>query len=961
MIRMSQLHFPFSTPTPIPFSLPLPPDVSEGRDAKTPSIPIDDVREAVTPSESPVERLTTSTSQSAQGSVQVILRIRPPRVEGPMCLEVTNEAGVPTSRVILKAPAGVNADRSGEYSFSRVLGPDVDQVACFDATTRPLVEDLVTHAGRHAVLFTYGITASGKTHTVTGTPGAPGLIPRALGLLFDKIADAEPESSDDLRVVISQYEVYNEKLFDLLAPAPHRGPKISRASLRVKEDINGRVYVEGLSEELVGSAAEAIERVAMGTANRSQAGTLLNAASSRSHMVFTITLMSTSGERLSKLSLVDLAGSERINRTQNTGARLQEAIRINSSLSTLGRCLKALRDHQTAASLARERGRPPPRLNVPYRESTITKLFRDALHGLGRITLVTCASPSPLEFLETSHVLQYAALASQILVLPEADRIPLPDKQDVCDGVPRSRLDSPPRLRSGRFMIPGSMANHVRELATAQRATVRAVSRSRIAALEQELEQLRSERVDLQRAADDAHEVCQDARLMAANAHRELAQSRANSAAIEARIRAEVGKEMEGMLTEMEVDFRSRLERRMKQIESDFGIDLGLREVAQKVVESCAPVRPTWLDLSGRVSDLEYENHNLRATNNELHQELEFIKRDNDAIVEQGILSEQLLQQICSERDILRAQFERQEQQRTGVANVLDTNMGIQVAAVEAPHEKVADVALQTEATRTCIQLLIHVYQPVESPGEDRFVSVSSQTDVPPKTIHANSVSDSPFIYTDEGIQVIRSPPKRPADDTDRILLHVVRGMGGLPTVTANRWWSKIARIAFNKSGSYGSTVLKPRFALLNKEKGSPEEKEVFGIKEEGPDKRIERLCREFLQTTGKPSMESPEIVPSPKRRKKITPRENQISESDPVPVTPSVRRRKLGPRTPMRNHNSMESEPSNYAQFRKLRRLPPTFFSEHSGLTKDQLLLAKNVNANPSPRKSNTPVSCLR
>ena len=95
---------------------------------------------------------------------------------------------------------------------------------------------------------------------------------------------------------------------------------------------------------------------------------------------------------------------------------------------------------------------------------------------------------------------------------------------------------------------------------------------------------------------------------------------------------------MEGMLTEMEVDFRSRLERRMKQIESDFGIDLGLREVAQKVVESCAPVRPTWLDISGRVSDLEYENHNLRATNNELHQELEFIKRDNDAIVEQGIL-----------------------------------------------------------------------------------------------------------------------------------------------------------------------------------------------------------------------------------------------------------------------------------------------------------------------------------
>lgn len=64
---------------------------------------------------------------------------------------------------------------------------------------------------------------------------------------------------------------------------------------------------------------------------------------------------------MARLSFVDLAGSERAGRTGNVGARLKEAVAINSSLMTLGRCLEALRwnqQHRTAE----------PRL-VPYRES----------------------------------------------------------------------------------------------------------------------------------------------------------------------------------------------------------------------------------------------------------------------------------------------------------------------------------------------------------------------------------------------------------------------------------------------------------------------------------------------------------------------------------------------------------------------------------------------------------------
>ena len=50
--------------------------------------------------------------------------------------------------------------------------------------------------------------------------------------------------------------------------------------------------------------------------------------------------------RVARMSFVDLAGSERAARTGNVGQRLKEAISINGSLMTLGRCLEALRWNQ---------------------------------------------------------------------------------------------------------------------------------------------------------------------------------------------------------------------------------------------------------------------------------------------------------------------------------------------------------------------------------------------------------------------------------------------------------------------------------------------------------------------------------------------------------------------------------------------------------------------------------------
>ena len=37
------------------------------------------------------------------------------------------------------------------------------------------------------LLFTYGVTGSGKTFTMTGAPGDGGLLPRSLDMLFNSI------------------------------------------------------------------------------------------------------------------------------------------------------------------------------------------------------------------------------------------------------------------------------------------------------------------------------------------------------------------------------------------------------------------------------------------------------------------------------------------------------------------------------------------------------------------------------------------------------------------------------------------------------------------------------------------------------------------------------------------------------------------------------------------------------
>ena len=72
-----------------------------------------------------------------------------------------------------------------QYSFKQVFGTHTTQKELFDVVANPLVDDLIH--GKNGLLFTYGVTGSGKTHTMTGSPGEGGLLPRCLDMLFNSI------------------------------------------------------------------------------------------------------------------------------------------------------------------------------------------------------------------------------------------------------------------------------------------------------------------------------------------------------------------------------------------------------------------------------------------------------------------------------------------------------------------------------------------------------------------------------------------------------------------------------------------------------------------------------------------------------------------------------------------------------------------------------------------------------
>lgn len=100
------------------------------------------------------------------------------------------------------------------------------------------------------------------------------------------------------------------------------------------------------------------------------------------------------------MNLVDLAGSERQDKTNVTGDLRMQAIKINLSLSTLGKVIQHLVDAKAT--------------HIPYRDSLLTRLLQDSLGGNTKTVMIANVGPSSYNYDETSTTLKYANRAKSI-------------------------------------------------------------------------------------------------------------------------------------------------------------------------------------------------------------------------------------------------------------------------------------------------------------------------------------------------------------------------------------------------------------------------------------------------------------------------------------------------------------------------------------------------------------------
>lgn len=411
-------------------------------------------------------RVVPKTPMSRQNSaemvtdpVQVFCRIRP--INNPneaSCVDV-----ISSKTVSLRPPemaANYRTIREMQYTFQHVFGPHSTQRELYERVGQPLVESLIK--GKDGLLFTYGVTSSGKTYTMTGNQENRGIMPRCLESLFRTISDyqtkncvfkpdrlngfeiqseadamlerqaelaarfgkyhrrkesdaeiasqASAETSvlagideDNMYAVFVTYiEVYNNSVYDLLEEGQ---PLKTLQSKIIRSDEKSNMYVHGVNEVEVKTVSEAIDAYHLGQKRKRTGHTTLNAESSRSHSVFTIRLVQAPTDSRGEQLIQD---RRKITISQLSLVDLAGSERTNRTNNTgmrlreAGNINNSLMTLRKCLETLRENQNSNVQKKVAYREAKITHLFKNYFEGEGQVRMVVCINPRREDFDETT-------------------------------------------------------------------------------------------------------------------------------------------------------------------------------------------------------------------------------------------------------------------------------------------------------------------------------------------------------------------------------------------------------------------------------------------------------------------------------------------------------------------------------------------------------------------------------
>jgi kinesin family protein 2/24 len=274
------------------------------------------------------------------------------------------------------------------YTFDRAYNETSTNQQIYEEILEPMIKAAFNKT--KITCFAYGQTGSGKTYTMMGVNNSnnengqpiPGLYLLSCIDLFKYLKKKEYSS---LEIWVSFYEIYCNKLFDLLN---------NKNVLQAREDGKGNICIAGLVEKNTKNLNELMAIINHGLNVRTVGITGANLDSSRSHAILQIAIKTSDKEPYSKISFIDLAGSERAVDTIDTNKQNKiDGAEINKSLLALKECIRAL---------------DMEKRHKPFRGSKLTLVLRDSFIGNCLTLMIANISPCLSCSLHTLNTLRYA-------------------------------------------------------------------------------------------------------------------------------------------------------------------------------------------------------------------------------------------------------------------------------------------------------------------------------------------------------------------------------------------------------------------------------------------------------------------------------------------------------------------------------------------------------------------------
>ena len=274
------------------------------------------------------------------------------------------------------------------FTFDRAYSDDSSNQEIYEEMLKSMI-NAAFHKTK-ITCFAYGQTGSGKTYTMLGNnhikndknPQVPGLYLLSCIDIFNNLKRKE---FSNLEIWVSFYEIYCNKLFDLLN---------NKNVLQAREDGKGNICIVGLVEKNTKNIQELLDIIDYGLNSRTVGITGVNLDSSRSHAILQISIRTKQGEKYSNISFIDLAGSERAVDTIDTNKKTKiDGAEINKSLLALKECIRAL---------------DMEKRHKPFRGSKLTLVLRDSFIGNCLTLMIANISPCLSCSEHTLNTLRYA-------------------------------------------------------------------------------------------------------------------------------------------------------------------------------------------------------------------------------------------------------------------------------------------------------------------------------------------------------------------------------------------------------------------------------------------------------------------------------------------------------------------------------------------------------------------------